>query len=346
MTMTEDTKRTDEEDISAKRSELEAGGGKILAIIPRNYGQCWQLAGAFFAAGIIPKSYGVADDEKKLELRDQQKAVRARLAIGIMAGMEVGLPPVAALKTVAIINGRPTVFGDGLPAIGYSSKKMHQYTETSTGTPFQDDWDFVCSITRQDKTESGEVVFTTKSASFSWAQAKKAGLAGKSGPWTQYPHRMMQMRARAYAFRDCLADVLLGLNVYEDIIDIPKDAKPLDTSFIDDAPPVGLISAAPTPELFTIFSPMGQIPIISVPKAEKYVHTLATMLKDTEGDTNRINLLDANREMLMAVGVNHEDLRPVVDEIFKLGGSNAAQKVAAPEAPSVDTNATVRGPQS
>ncbi len=58
---------------------------------------------------------------------------------------------------------------------------------------------------------------------FSQADAKAAGLAGKSGPWSQYPARMRQMRARAFALRDVFADVLKGLAVAEELQDIQAE---------------------------------------------------------------------------------------------------------------------------
>src|SRR3546814_15381125 len=51
--------------------------------------------------------------------------------------------------------------------------------------------------------------------------AKKAGLAGKQGPGSQYPQRMRQMRARAWAMRDGFADVLKGIGIAEEVRDFP-----------------------------------------------------------------------------------------------------------------------------
>jgi hypothetical protein len=54
---------------------------------------------------------------------------------------------------------------------------------------------------------------------FSEADAKKAGLWGKSGPWAQYPARMLQMRARGWALRDAFPDALKGLGIREEVQD-------------------------------------------------------------------------------------------------------------------------------
>ncbi len=62
---------------------------------------------------------------------------------------------------------------------------------------------------------------------FSVADAKKAGLWGKSGPWTQYPKRMLQLRARGFALRDAFPDVLKGLVTAEEAQDYPTQPEPV-----------------------------------------------------------------------------------------------------------------------
>jgi hypothetical protein len=56
---------------------------------------------------------------------------------------------------------------------------------------------------------------------FSMADAKRAGLAGKSGPWSQYPARMLTLRARGFALRNAFADALRGLITAEEAQDYP-----------------------------------------------------------------------------------------------------------------------------
>ncbi len=57
--------------------------------------------------------------------------------------------------------------------------------------------------------------------------AKRAGLWGKGGPWTAYPKRMLQMRARGFALRDAFPDVLKGMISVEEAQDYPDEAKPV-----------------------------------------------------------------------------------------------------------------------
>jgi hypothetical protein len=56
---------------------------------------------------------------------------------------------------------------------------------------------------------------------FSMADAKRAGLAGKAGPWSQYPARMLALRARGFALRNAFADALRGLITAEEAQDYP-----------------------------------------------------------------------------------------------------------------------------
>jgi hypothetical protein len=62
-------------------------------------------------------------------------------------------------------------------------------------------------------------------ARFSIADAQRAGLWNKQGPWTAYPKRMLQMRARGFALRDAFPDVLKGLITAEEAQDYPDQAE-------------------------------------------------------------------------------------------------------------------------
>jgi hypothetical protein len=75
------------------------------------------------------------------------------------------------------------------------------------------------------------VVISTRKGSepletrFSVADAKLAGLWGKSGPWSQYPERMLLFRARGFNLRDNFGDVLKGLRTHEELRDIPREPR-------------------------------------------------------------------------------------------------------------------------
>lgn len=129
--------------------------------------------------------------------------------IAVQMGAEVGLSPIQALQNVAIINGRPCIWGDAALALVQSCSHYvsHREWEETTSEGLK----AYCGITRKGSEEYIK--------SFSEADAKKAGLWNKSGPWSQYPSRMLQMRARGFALRDKFADALKGISIREEVED-------------------------------------------------------------------------------------------------------------------------------
>jgi len=85
-------------------------------------------------------------------------------------------------------------------------------------------------------------------AKFSVEDAKRAGLWGKQGPWTAYPKRMMQMRARGFALRDAFPDVLKGLITAEEAHDYPDEAKPKQPRDITPRNPLDVIAPVAIPQ--------------------------------------------------------------------------------------------------
>ena len=127
--------------------------------------------------------------------------------VAIQWGMELGLQPLQAMQNIAVINGRPSIWGDAMLAIVRGSKAFESMSEDITDSLA------TCTIKR---IGSDPIART-----FSLEDAKKAQLTTKQGPWTQYPKRMMQMRARAWALRDAFPDVLRGIAIAEEAQDIP-----------------------------------------------------------------------------------------------------------------------------
>jgi hypothetical protein len=134
--------------------------------------------------------------------------------IAIAMGAELGLAPMQSLQNIAVINGKPSVYGDAVIGLIRGSGLCEFFSET-----ISEDGTTATATTRR-KGESKE-----ESRSFSIDEAKKAGLWGKSGPWTQYPARMLQMRARGFLARDVYADVLKGVITAEEAQDYPAQVQ-------------------------------------------------------------------------------------------------------------------------
>lgn len=133
--------------------------------------------------------------------------------IAIQWGMELGLKPLQCMQNIAVINGRPSLWGDAVLALVLSSPACKDVIERYEGTG--DSYTAVCIAQRHGRAD--------KEARFSVADAKTGGLLGKQGPWQQYRDRMLKMRARAFALRDQFADVLKGMSVAEEAMDTPPE---------------------------------------------------------------------------------------------------------------------------
>lgn len=169
-------------------------GGAVRAIVPQDFEGAWRIATAVCKAGMAPKGLDTAE----------------KAMVAIMHGMEVGMTPMAALQSIAVVNGRPTIWGDGAIGLVRGSGKCEWIKERIDGEG--DVAVAVCEVKRKGEADPIK-------ATFSVADAKKANLWGKQGPWQQYPKRMLAMRARAFALRDAFADVLRGLGIAEEVQD-------------------------------------------------------------------------------------------------------------------------------
>jgi hypothetical protein len=188
-------------------------GASIAPIIPQTIEEVFRLSNGIAASGLAAK--GMDKPEQ--------------ITVAILTGMEIGLPPMFAIQKIAVVNGRPTIWGDAVPALLWARGfKLREWTEGDVAH---------CEVTRPD----GEKIVR----SFSDADAKAAGLLGKAGPWTQYRPRMRQMRARGYACRDGAADALSGLYLREEIDEPMRDITPAPERIA--APAIDDIPDAPEP---------------------------------------------------------------------------------------------------
>jgi hypothetical protein len=154
------------------------------------------------------------------------------ILVAIQHGLEIGLKPMQALQSIAVINGRPCIWGDGALALVVSKPDFEDIEETFNA----DGTEAKCTIKRKGRTP---VVRT-----FSMADAKLAGLLGKPGPWTQYLKLMLQMRARGFAMRDAFPDALKGVAVREEQEDIAP--RPVQGRVVEEGAVV--FADAPKPE--------------------------------------------------------------------------------------------------
>jgi hypothetical protein len=159
----------------------------------------FRFANAIVASGFAPR--GMEKPEAVL--------------VAIQLGAELGLTPMAALQNTAVINGRPAIYGDAALALVRASGLLESFSEEEVGEAGKDSFGIKVTATRRDGSKGSET--------FTVADAKAAKLWGKSGPWTDYPRRMLKFRARGFVLRDVFGDVLKGLRTAEEVRDYPEE---------------------------------------------------------------------------------------------------------------------------
>jgi hypothetical protein len=147
------------------------------------------------------------------------------IVVCVMQGIELGLNPLQSLSSIAVVNGKPSLYGDAPLALCYKSGKVESFKETIQGEG--EDMVATCTVKRVGQQAVSE--------SFSVEDAKNAGLWQKAGPWKQYPKRMLTFRARGFALRNAFPDVLLGIGIKEEVIDVPapKNITPSDDDIME-----------------------------------------------------------------------------------------------------------------
>ena len=182
-----------------EKPQLVASPHTFGGLVPRNLDELWRMSNWIVKSGWAPK-----------DMRTPESC-----AVAIQMGLEVGLKPLQAIQNIAVINGRPSIWGDLALALVRGSGELEYFKEWREGEPFTDGWTAYCELRR-----TGDEENTVESFSYKEAKAAKLVPAHQDSPWTKYPQRMLKMRARSWALRDKFTDVLKGLSVREEASDV------------------------------------------------------------------------------------------------------------------------------
>jgi hypothetical protein len=172
--------------------EMGAGGVNL-----RDIHEAERFCKLVVASGMAPKSLSTP----------------AQVFVAVETGLEAGLSPMQALRSVYVVNGLPAWKGEAALALIRSKGRCRvppRISHVGEGD------DYRAEIIFQ-RTEDPSPL----SVAFSVADAKKARLWGKSGPWTDYAEDMLVWRAVSRLGKQYFADVLLGLAIVEEMRDYP-----------------------------------------------------------------------------------------------------------------------------
>ncbi len=223
-------------------------GGAISAIIPQSIEETWRLSTMIVEAGLAPQALvgrEPAEDAGDAIWNRWGKKGTSAVAIVIMSGAELGLPPMVALRSFTVIGGKPALYGDGLINVVRKSGRAKSvelgYLRDATKEALLNlglSKDVVAQMNTVDertigwckavRADTGEM----KVEAYSVADAKQAGLwderptrrgttwiDGKKvwgevpndSSWFRHPKRMKQWRAGGFCLRELFGDVLGGV---------------------------------------------------------------------------------------------------------------------------------------
>ncbi|HEX4045438.1 MAG TPA: hypothetical protein VHZ76_07230 [Gammaproteobacteria bacterium] len=159
---------------------------------PQLYEHYQKVAVMLSTSGVIPNAYkGKSED----------------IFVAMAMGYQLGFPVEQSLQDIAVINGRPCLWGDGLLSLALNHPECQSINEEPIINDQGNVIGYRCTVIRR-----GHAPHIKQ---FTLQDASLAGLLSRGTVWKAYPERMLQMRARSYAIRDKFADALRGLRIVE-----------------------------------------------------------------------------------------------------------------------------------
>ena len=152
-----------------------------LALAPKNIGEVHSLAEVLAKSTLLP---------------DALRGKVPDVVVSILAGAELGLSPMASIRGVHVIKGKPVLSADLMVGVVMGSGKASYFRRVSEA-----DDSVTYETHRVGDPEARRCTWTV-------TMAKRAGLVGDN--WRGYPRQMLAARAKAELARDVYPDVLAG----------------------------------------------------------------------------------------------------------------------------------------
>ena len=180
---------------------------------------------SYITAGLQERADYIARLAPSTILPTAYRGNAANAFVAAETGAALGLEPLQALASIAVINGRATLSSDLMAAVirraGHTLRIVENNPESVTATLIRAD----------DKTFKFEVTWDKD-------KATKAGLWGQKGPWSQYPTQMLRARAITEVARQGASEALMGM-IYspEDFgATITDTGEVIEAEVVDEAP--------------------------------------------------------------------------------------------------------------
>lgn len=192
---------------------------------------------SYITAGLQERADYIARLAPSTILPTAYRGNAANAFVAAETGAALGLEPLQALASIAVINGRATLSSDLMAAVirraGHTLRIVENSPESVTATLIRAD----------DKTFKFEVTWDKD-------KAAKAGLWGQKGPWSQYPTQMLRARAITEVARQGASEALMGM-IYspEDFgATMTETGEVIEAEIVNEAPAKPAPAAKPKPK--------------------------------------------------------------------------------------------------
>jgi hypothetical protein len=180
-------------------------------VMPNNLKEALELCNVIAGSSLVPKNYFNRPGD---------------VFVAAKFGQALGLSILQSVLALAVINGRPGIFGDDMLAVvqAHPAYEFHKEFWEGDGEKLV----AVHQIKRRGQ-EMHESRFSVQDAKTAGLWDDRARISSKDGgdmrnpaPWHCYPKRMLMMRARGFGLRDKFADALRGMKSVEELQDYPN----------------------------------------------------------------------------------------------------------------------------
>lgn len=198
-------------------------------------------------------------------LRRRPEAVLAAL----MSGAERGLGPMESLRSVHVIEGRPSLSAEAMRALVLAAGHEIEIVES---TPMR-----ATVVGRRAGSDS-------TSPSFTWTmdRARRARLAGKDN-WVKYPEAMLLARASTDLCRAVFPDVIAGLASFEEVVDEIAPEQATTTTRRSPARRTAPTPVASTPEIGAADEASSRLDAPAAPIDAASTELVSTELEEIPG---------------------------------------------------------------
>lgn len=182
---------------------------------------------------IIPQLQSFATSIQQAQLLPGHlRGKPADLLLIAMTGAELGLSPMQAIRSIHVIEGKPTLSADLMAALVMSRSDVCEYLRPVELT------DKIATYETRRKGWPAPIRL-----SFSWEDAQRAKLTGKDN-WTKYPGPMLKARCLSGIVRAAYPDLMMG--IYDpDELGAPVT---IDAEVVHEAPRTLKEKLAPVPQ--------------------------------------------------------------------------------------------------